>query len=75
MMVRSLLLVWLVGVVAFFILWALLAQVVRRISEKRRTENRTPKGSPTEWEVKRKADLSEEGDEKQSTPENDASEG
>ena len=34
-MVRSLLLVWLIGVVAFFALWALLAMVVRRISEKR----------------------------------------
>lgn len=34
-MVKSLLFVWLAGVVAFFVLWALLAQVVRRISEKR----------------------------------------
>ena len=74
-MVKSLLLVWLVGVIAFFVLWALLAQVVRRISEKRRTENGTPKGSPTEWEVKQKDDPSEEGDEKQSTPESNASEG
>ena len=34
-MVRSLLLVWLIGVVAFFVLWAVLAKVVRRISEKK----------------------------------------
>lgn len=34
-MVKSLLLVWLIGVVAFFVLWALLAKVIRRISEKK----------------------------------------
>ena len=36
-MVRSLLLVWIVGVVAFFVLWALLAMVIRRISEKKQS--------------------------------------
>ena len=41
-MVRSLLFVWLVGVVAFFVLWALLATLVRRISEKRQTKNGEP---------------------------------
>lgn len=34
-MVRSLLLVWLVGVVSFFALWAVLAKVIRKISEKK----------------------------------------
>ena len=65
-MVKSLLLVWLVGVVAFFALWALLATVVRRISEKRRTENGERNGE-TLNETKRVIDnLSVEGDEKQS---------
>ncbi len=34
-MVKSLLLVWLVGVVSFFVLWAIITFVVKRISEKR----------------------------------------
>lgn len=34
-MVKSLILVWVVGVVAFFALWAILAKVVKRISEKK----------------------------------------
>jgi uncharacterized membrane protein len=38
-MVRSLLLVWILAVIAFFVLWALIALMVRRISEKRRTKN------------------------------------
>jgi flagellar biosynthesis/type III secretory pathway M-ring protein FliF/YscJ len=38
-MVKSLLLVWLIGVVAFFVLWALLAKVIRRISENRQPDN------------------------------------
>ena len=34
-MVKSLLFIWITAVVAFFVLWALLAWGVRRISEKR----------------------------------------
>lgn len=34
-MVVKLLIVWFLGVVAFFILWAILAKVIRRISEKK----------------------------------------
>ncbi len=34
-MVTELLIVWVVAVVAFFVLWALLAKVVRRISERK----------------------------------------
>ena len=73
-MVKSLLLVWLVGVVAFFGLWALLATVVRRISEKRRTENGEQNGEALNEARRVKLDLSEEED-KKPAPENDASEG
>ena len=37
-MVIELIIVWIVGVVAFFALWAGLLWAVRRISEKRRTD-------------------------------------
>lgn len=58
-MVRSLLLVWLVGVIAFFALWALGAYIVKWISEKRngktlndakrvKTENEEQKTDPSE---------------------------
>lgn len=33
-MVIELLVVWVIGVVAFFVLWAILAKVIQRISEK-----------------------------------------
>lgn len=33
-MVIELLIVWIVGVVAFFVLWALLLKVIKRISER-----------------------------------------
>jgi flagellar biosynthesis protein FlhB len=39
-MVKSLLLVWLVGVVAFFVLWALLASIIKRVSDKK-NKNKT----------------------------------
>ena len=65
-MVKSLLLVWLVGVVAFFALWALLATVVRRVSEKRRTENGERNGEALNEAKRVIDDLSVEGDEKQS---------
>ena len=35
-MVTELLVVWIVGVVAFFTLWVILAKVVHRISERKR---------------------------------------
>ena len=34
-MVTELLIVWIVGVVAFFVLWAILLKVIKRISEKK----------------------------------------
>ena len=34
-MVTELLVVWIVGVVAFFVLWAVLTKVIKRISEKK----------------------------------------
>ena len=34
-MVKSIIVVWIVAVVAFFVLWALLAKVVHRISERK----------------------------------------
>ena len=34
-MVIELLIVWAVGVVAFFVLWAILAKVIKRISERK----------------------------------------
>lgn len=38
-MVTELLVVWIVGVVAFFVLWAVLTKVIKRISErKKKTE-------------------------------------
>ena len=37
-MVRNLIIVWVLGVVAFFVLWALLAKVIQRISERKHTD-------------------------------------
>ncbi|MBP5574113.1 MAG: hypothetical protein J6X40_08135 [Bacteroidales bacterium] len=37
-MVKSLLFIWMVAVVAFFVLWALIALLVRRISEKKEAQ-------------------------------------
>ena len=34
-MVTELLVVWIVGVVAFFVLWAILLKVIKRISERK----------------------------------------
>ena len=34
-MVKSLLFVWLIGVVSFFALWAVIAYIIRRVSEKK----------------------------------------
>ena len=44
-MVTNLLIVWFLGVVAFFVLWALLAKVVRRISEKKQKDAPTSNDS------------------------------
>lgn len=35
-MVIELLIVWILGVVAFFVLWAILLKVIKRISERKR---------------------------------------
>lgn len=35
LMIKSLLFVWVLAVIAFFVLWALIALVVRRISERK----------------------------------------
>jgi len=51
-MVKSLLFIWLVAVVAFFVLWALIAWGVRRISEtreaKKQKEEMTPENDSPE---------------------------
>ena len=44
-MVKSLLFVWLIGVVSFFALWAVIALVVRRISEKKEAREQTEEAS------------------------------
>ena len=38
-MVTELLVVWIVGVVAFFVLWAILAKVVQRISNRKHEDD------------------------------------
>ncbi|MBQ4399188.1 MAG: hypothetical protein II829_06350 [Bacteroidales bacterium] len=39
-MVTELLVMWIVGVVAFFVLWAILAKIIKHISDKKnKTEN------------------------------------
>ena len=38
-MVTELILVWSLGVVAFFVLWAILLKVIKRISERKNKEN------------------------------------
>lgn len=38
-MVIELLIVWIVGVVAFFVLWALLLKVIKRISERKQNND------------------------------------
>ena len=56
-MVTELLIVWIVGVVAFFVLWAVLTKVIKRISEKRQKadtpteeadKNSAPESFPSE---------------------------
>ena len=38
-MVTELLVVWIVGVVAFFVLWAILLKVIKRISERKHKDD------------------------------------
>ena len=38
-MVTELLVVWIVGVVAFFVLWAVLLKVIKRISERKHKDD------------------------------------
>ena len=40
--------VWFLAVVSFFALWAILAKVVKRITEKRKTENGEQETDPSE---------------------------
>ena len=56
-MVTELLIVWIVAVVAFFVLWALLLKVIKRISEKKQKvetpteetdKNSAPESFPSE---------------------------
>lgn len=49
-MVKSLLFVWLIGVISFFVLWALIALVVRRISEKREARKQLEEAAPGDKE-------------------------
>ena len=44
----SLIMVWAVGVVAFFVLWAILLKVIKRISEKKRPEETAQDGIENE---------------------------
>ena len=41
-MVTELLVIWVVGVVSFFVLWVLLAKVIKRISEKKEKQKAEP---------------------------------
>ncbi|MCR5657716.1 MAG: hypothetical protein K6G25_00140 [Bacteroidales bacterium] len=41
-MVIELLVVWIVSVVAFFVLWAVLLKVIKRISEKKQKAEKLP---------------------------------
>ena len=53
-MVTELLVVWIVGVVAFFVLWAILAKVVQRISNRKHEDDTNPHDvDPTETMHKR----------------------
>ena len=56
-MVTELLVVWIVGVVAFFVLWAVLLKVIKRISERKQKaetlteetdKNSAPESFPSE---------------------------
>ena len=47
--VTSLIIVWAIAVVAFFVLWAILLKVIKRISERKHKNDTTPEDvAPTE---------------------------
>ncbi len=50
-MVTELLIVWIVGVVAFFVLWAILLKVIKRISEKKSQNKEVVQEKNTEEQV------------------------
>lgn len=56
-MITELLVVWIIGVVSFFVLWAVLTKVIKRISEKKQKadaptdetdKNSAPESFPSE---------------------------
>ena len=49
-MVTELLIVWIVAVVAFFVLWAVLLKVIKRISEKKEQRKANLEEKPTNIE-------------------------
>ena len=49
-MVTELLIMWIVGVVAFFVLWAILLKVIKRISEKKAQSKAELEEKPTDLE-------------------------
>ena len=56
-MVTELLVVWIVGVVAFFVLWAVLAKVIKRISEKKGQDKDAVQEKVTEKEPSAKSGI------------------
>ena len=56
-MVIELLIVWIVGVVAFFVLWAILAKVIKRISEKKGQDKDAVQEKVTEKEPSAKSEI------------------
>ena len=47
----QLIFVWFIGVVAFFVLWAILTKVIKRISEKKNQTKEVVQGKTSEKEV------------------------
>lgn len=72
-MVKKLLFVWLLGVVAFFSLWAVLAWVVRRISEKKEADRGDEEAAKPE--AQEEASTPENAGLNESAPESEAPEG
>lgn len=54
-MVTELLVVWVLGVVAFFVLWAILLKVIKRVSERKK-----PKEENVQEEVTKRDDSVEQ---------------
>ena len=50
-MVTELLVIWIVAVVAFFTLWAILAKVVQKISERKSHDNDIPQDQADETPI------------------------